>query len=105
MRTSTEPGNFFAQIDIDQEGVDNPHGHWTFGVMETDEDGLSMTLHNHLTNETHHIHGITAENLDELNALTSLYRVWGSGQKRNSATKQEQTLGSGHRDDGARTTE
>lgn len=76
MRTQTEPGSFFAQVYIDSE-TDTPHGNWTLGVVETDEDGLTMTLQNHATNETHHINGITAENLNELNALTSLYRVWG----------------------------
>lgn len=32
MRTQTEPGSFFAQVDIDSE-TDNPHGNWTFGVV------------------------------------------------------------------------
>ena len=101
MRTQTEPGSFFAQVDIDSE-TDNPHGNWTFGVVETDEDGLTMTLHNHATNETHHINGITAENLDELNALTSLYRVWGQTQRRSSPAPDLEISRARHRDYGIR---
>ena len=95
MRTQTEPGSFFAQVDIDSE-TDNRDGNWTFGVVETDEDGLAMTLVNHATNETHHISGITAENLDELNALTSLYRVWGQSQRRSFSTPKSEIGGSGY---------
>ena len=101
MRTQTEPGSFFAQVDIDSE-TDTPHGNWTIGVVETDEDGLTMTFHNHATDETHHINGITAENLDELNALTSLYRIWAKTQRRSSPASDLEINRVGHRDNRVR---
>lgn len=85
MRTETEPGSFFAQIDIDIEKENgDPQSQWTFGVVETDEDGLSMTLYNHVTKESHQINGITAKNLCEFHALAALYRAWGSTKRGNA---------------------